>query len=134
MKYLALFTLLAMAGITACHKDKPLCDGSSAANCTTEFVTISTRVTDAGGSPVLLDDYYTTRNSNGQQIRISATIHDGYYPILDDSYQQSLACTQEVFIFHGFKNGTEVVSANYTLGADQCHIVFLKGSLDLKAR
>jgi hypothetical protein len=134
MKKLLLALLLVPIGFTACHKDKPLCEGDANPMCTEELVTLRTRVTDVYGAPVMLDDYYTTRNSTGQQIRIGATIHDGEYPLLDDGFQTTLACTQETFTFRGFKNGTEVVSENYTIGADRCHVRLLKGSTQLKAR
>jgi len=93
--------------------------------CSNEFRTIGLTVT--GGR---LSDFYTVRESTKDTIRFteSGTYPiSRWYPILDDSYQETLKDTEEQFYFYGAIDGTRVVQELYFISADACHIFKVSG-------
>lgn len=119
-KNISLALLLSISSM-AC-KDDPVA-------CTMEFRTVT--VTVNGPS---LTNYYTLRASTGDTIRIGAENvggMSGVYPILDDSFQSVLAGRSENFIFKGFIDDSLVVNESYGIAADQCHINYVSGPLQV---
>lgn len=106
-------------------------DDANCANiaCTTSFAMITVEVVDNNGNAVKLDDYYTlTTGSNGLIKPDQGLLDTGTYVVLDDSYQSQLKNRTDNYIFKGFINGKEVVSEQYTIGADCCHIYKKSGT------
>lgn len=91
--------------------------------CTMMFAMVTVDVKDTSGNPVILDEHFTIRESNGQQIfNESQMPNAGTYTVLDDSYATTLRNRQETFRFIGKKNGVEVINEPYTISADCCHV------------
>lgn len=125
--FLALF-ILATAPMfmnASCKKTTGNGDNAEKCNpnvaCTMIFAMVTAQVTDVNGNAVKLDDYYTIRTSTGEKIKPSES-SEGYYTILDDSYQKKLQQASDKFQFIGIKDGREVVNESYTISADCCHI------------
>ncbi len=89
--------------------------------CTMIFAMVTAQVTDKNGDAVRLDEYYTLRTSTGEKIKASESM-EGYYTILDDSYQKTLQQSFDKFQFIGIKDGKQVVNETYIISADCCHI------------
>lgn len=102
------------------HHTNP-CDG---AMCTAMFVMINTKVTDANGHFVKLDDSYTQRAGNKDVYRPNQSnlIVDSSYVVIDDGYLQKMQNQTDTFYFVGLKNGKEVVKEPFVISADCCHV------------
>jgi hypothetical protein len=96
--------------------------------CTMMFKSISVQVKDANGHAVLLDEAYTVQTKTKETIRPAHHGKaDGYYVVLDDSYQKKLQNMNASFRFIGIKDGKEVISQVFRIGADCCHISKIEG-------
>ncbi len=107
---------------TSCKKKS---DGNCAdVMCTAMFTMINTKVTDANGRYVKLDEVYTQRASNKDIYRPDQAMmaFDSTYIVLDDSYLTKLQNQTDSFYFIGIKNGVKVVNEPFVLGADCCHV------------
>jgi hypothetical protein len=107
--------------------------------CTLDFRTLMVTITDSDDRPVVLDDYMVTEVATGKDITIEPTDYqweqfreDGEYPLFSDQYSQEYQ-NQEVEIrFIGYVDGEEVVRADYTVGADCCHIHLVEGDTSIQ--
>jgi hypothetical protein len=96
-------------------------------------------ITDSDDQPVALDDYMVTEVATGKDITIEPTDYqweqfreNGSYPLFSDRYSQEYQ-NQEVEIrFIGYVDGEEVVRADYTVGADCCHILLVEGDTSIQ--
>lgn len=97
--------------------------------CTREFRTVAVEITGPN-----LDRYYTLNRATGDTIRIDQNNVplEGVYPVLDDTYQANLEGRTEDFRFEGWINDSLVVQADYVIAADQCHIDYVSGPLEIK--
>lgn len=96
--------------------------------CTMMFKSVSVLVTDANGTPVQLDEAYTIQTKTKETIRPEHHgSRDGYYVVLNDSYQKKLENQKASFRFIGKKDGKEVVNQLFVIEADCCHINRLEG-------
>lgn len=101
--------------------------------CTDEFRTISVKL--VGGD---VDSFYTIRKATSDTIVYAPDnvfLRDNFYPVLDDNYQQFIANSREVFIFEVWNDGTRILSEEYVIEADDCHIFLVEGrkEIDLSA-
>ena len=96
--------------------------------CTEEFRTISVNVPNTN-----LTDYYTLRNSTNDTIRLprEPILGNFTYPILDDSYLNSLLNSQDVFTFVGIIDEEIVITETYVLMADRCHVDKVSGPAEI---
>lgn len=108
----------------SCNKHKP--DHPSACGdiaCTMMFAMVTVEIKDNAGKPVLLDEYYTIREKNGEKITSqSHNPESGTYVVLDDGFISTLTNKRENFRFIGKKNGAEVVNEAYDISGDCCHV------------
>lgn len=96
--------------------------------CTMMFKMITVEVKDAAGNNVTFDEFFTIRKSNQEIIRPDANnAMEGHFIVLDDSYVKKLANQQDSFRFIGIKNGKEVLSEPFAIGADCCHVNKISG-------
>lgn len=105
------------------------CNNGGGKICTEEFRMISVTVIGAE-----LDEYYTLRNKNGDTIRLEYFQKFGNtisYPVLDDSFQSSIANKNEEFTFVGIIDDKEVINEPYVIGADECHIDKVSGTNEI---
>lgn len=118
-KFFVLLLLLTTA--FACKEDQVAC--------TMDFRMVTVTVTGPA-----LTSYYTLRTTTGDTIRTGQENIGGMagiYPILDDSYQSILEGRTENFIFRGFINDSLVVNESYGISADECHIAYASGNLNV---
>jgi hypothetical protein len=114
---------------TSCEKNgQRNCNG---AICTEILTMVTLQVTNAGGSPAILDDHYTLRVSTGEKIRTEQSMGNGYFVVLDDSYQKKLQDQQDEFKFIGIRDGKEVINESYAISADCCHIERKSGKTEI---
>lgn len=114
------------------HHTNP-CDG---AMCTAMFVMINTKVTDANGHFVKLDDVYVMRDKNNDIYRPEqqAAAWDSSYVVMDDGYLQKMQNQSDTFYFIGIKNGVEVVKEPFVISADCCHVNKQSGKTNIVAK
>lgn len=110
---------IALSVLSACNEELA---------CTMEFRTVTVEI----NGPAL-SSYYTLNRGTGDTIRIGQEniAGTGVYPILDDSYQTTLAGRSEQFRFEGWINDSLVVQADYVIAADHCHIDYVSGPLQI---
>lgn len=109
------------------------CEG---AICTTILVRVMVSITDQNQNPVALDSFKVINLENGKDITVSLTSSEleglqefGQYPLIEDGI---LGFNQEQNIqFKGFINNQEVVSSDYTVGTDCCHVGLVSGDIAL---
>jgi hypothetical protein len=122
-KTLLLGSLLSLLLMNFSSCDKEPCEEDR--YCTMVLVAVTLKVQSATGEPVRLDEAYTIRQSTGEIINHTQNMSaSGVYVVLDDAYRASLyRSRQDDFKFVGKIGGRTVVEENYTIGADECHIV-----------
>ena len=101
---------------------------SNAIICTMEFRTIAIKVN--GDS---LHNFFTIRQNTGDTIRFNQgnIFNKNSYPVLDDSYQSRIVNNAENFRFIGIINDSIVVNELFVIKADQCHIQYVSGNLEV---
>jgi len=105
--------------------------------CTEQFVTISVSIADRDQKPVVLDSFSVTNIENGKDMTVSLSESEldfakktGKYPLTDDS---SLSTNQQAkLLFRGLANNEELISSQYVVGTDCCHINLISGDLELE--
>ena len=96
--------------------------------CTMEFRMINIKVNNA-----TLDEFYTIRENTGDTIRnISSSQPDlNLYLVLDDNSQHLIMNRTENFRFIGIISDTVAVDELFSIKADQCHIEYVSGNLQV---
>ena len=106
--------------------------------CTEEFITILVYIKDDLDNPVALDSIKVTISENGNDI--TREVNDlewqmfrqnGTYPLFGDEYAKDYQNMELEINFKGFINDLEVVSANFIVGADCCHVILISGNTNL---
>lgn len=104
--------------------------------CTLEFVILNIAITDQDQNPLILDNYQLINLEDNSTITLSISgaeldsfIQNGRYPIMDDA---GLENNERINIqFKGFLNGQEVVTENYTVASDCCHVFLVSGNTEI---
>jgi hypothetical protein len=106
--------------------------------CTQMFAVVSVTLKYPDNRPVLLDSYQIIQPSTGadKTPAISAQEKEmyrnmGVYPITTDAYQKELVNQKQEVTFIGIKEGKEIISRKFTLGADCCHVKLIAGELEI---
>lgn len=105
--------------------------------CTEVFVTIEISVVDDSQNPVALDAIIVTDLNSGQDRTIALSPEEfayaqsiGVYPLITDGI---LGDNEERRLqFKGFQNNEEVISSDYTVATDCCHIALISGERQLR--
>ncbi|PRX54189.1 hypothetical protein [Flagellimonas meridianipacifica] len=138
--FLATLSLVLSLWQTSCNSDDDANDDTNAqceeTICTLVFIRINVSVTDQDENPVALDSFTVTNLANGNDMTISlseseriAARETGLYPLTQDGI---LDLNEERQIqFKGFINDEEVVSSDYTVSTDCCHVGLDSGDLQL---
>ncbi|ODS82148.1 MAG: hypothetical protein ABS46_09610 [Cytophagaceae bacterium SCN 52-12] len=103
--------------------------------CTEIFMTVSVQLKDKNGAPVRLDSFRVTRLPEGQNITPAYTGQQldsyrdyGTYPVATDSDDSLFPkFTPTRVLFEGFIGEREVVSAEYVVKFDCCHVEWVSG-------
>ena len=128
---LSIFLLL----LLACTDNDSDCYDVS---CTLDFRTIMLSIHDTDATPVALDSFEITAIASG--IDITRVVPDyefeemqleGVYPLFGDEFTAIYENTEIDINFKGIINNEVVVSENYRVGADCCHIYFVEGNRDI---
>jgi len=104
--------------------------------CTLEFITIVVTIIDQNQDPFALDSFQVVNLENGEDITIPLTPSElteaqerGIYPLVSDGV---FGLNQEKQIqFKGFLNNQEVISSDYVVETDCCHLSSVSGDLEL---
>lgn len=113
--------------IVSCNK-KIDCSKNDVA-CTEEFATIVIELVDSDGNPYILDSYKTIKKSEQEVIVINDDFSNNkYYPVLNDLHKNKTTFEGEIFIFEGVNNNVVVVSEEFVINADCCHINLVSGN------
>lgn len=102
-----------MLGLNAC---------SEQIACTEEFRMVTVEIT---GDTI--SDFYTLRLKTGDTLKHGDIGIANTFIILDDSFQPTLENNSETFRFEALKNDSLVVSEDYIIKADHCHINKISG-------
>jgi hypothetical protein len=131
MKKIALITVLII--FFSCTND----DSDSVA-CTEEFRTIVVTIKDKTGNPLALDKFMVTVIDSGIDItrEISNSEYElmkesGIYPLFGDEYSDTYANKTTRINFSGFVNNEKVANADFTVGADRCHVKLIDGNTNI---
>ena len=96
--------------------------------CTMEFRSVQIKIIGEE-----LSDFYTVRLSTNDTLQFEHffTPNEGYYTVLDDSFQSQLQGKKEQFRFIGKINNDIVVDELFMIEADKCHINYVSGKLEV---
>lgn len=135
MKKGILFVFLVFAMANCKNDDGPNCE---AVACTESFDTIYVEVKDSSGMPFVLDDYHIIDSNSGNNLRddlsqqvFVAANGDRLYPIYNDSFVSVMRFENRALVFKGFIDNQEVVTANYLVTSDCCHVSLVSGNREL---
>ncbi|MCK5441122.1 MAG: hypothetical protein KAJ23_04450 [Maribacter sp.] len=106
--------------------------------CTEQFVTINVSVKDGAGVAIPLDRFEVTilgtqeditREVSNEELELFR--NNGSYPLFGDEFSGRYQNGIVEIVFKGFIGDSEVVSENYKVGADCCHVLLISGDLDI---
>lgn len=136
------FIILLVGVLYSCGTSQPIQPGltpdpcTDDIACTEEYKAISIQVQDQQGSPVELDKLTILNQTDSHNIEINQaewytgmTQDRGRYVILTDASQKILENRRVTVIVTGTKEGQQILSQNFVLGADCCHIQHYEGEL-----
>lgn len=139
--FLATLSLFVSLWQTSCSSDDDSVNEDINAQCenaicTKIFVRINVKVTDQNQNPVALDAFTVTNLANGQDMTVTlsdsernASRETGLYPLTEDGILDLNEARR--IQFSGFINNQEVVSGEYTVSTDCCHVGLDAGDLEL---
>lgn len=123
MKKVLFIVSVLIVGLTNCNK----LDGCKVNTaCTEEFRTINVKVTSSSYHP-LLDSYSTTRISDGEIVNDNGGLIWESPTILSDNHINETTLEGETFLFEGYQDGQKVISEEYVIKHDCCHIIKVSG-------
>lgn len=137
MYKLVFYVSLLFLAAAGCSNDDNNNECSGVA-CTLDFRSFTLTITDIDNNPVALDQYTTTDITNSEDL--TTELNDdqfqearqfGIYPLYGDQFVQLHQNEVLEIVFKGFINGDEVVSAQFTVGADCCHTEIISGDLEI---
>jgi len=106
--------------------------------CTEQFVTITVSLKDDVNNPVALDRIKVTISANGNDItreipdiEWQSFRQNGIYPLFGDEYAKDYQNMELEINFKGFISNLEVVSSDFIVGADCCHVILVSGDTNL---
>ncbi len=116
-----ILTLVFFLNSTSCKRDNEV-------SCTEEYRYVTITI-----NGVVLDDFFTLRNINGDTIRYEKDtfIGNNVYIVLSDSYQNVIKNKVENFTFKGLINDSIVVNEQFVIKADECHIEYISGKTEV---
>ena len=135
LTFLLLLLLLLSFVQVACNGDDIFGCGINT-SCTDDFRSVVVSIQDGDGNPVALDTYEVINLETGEPLDITFAFGDlqtaqetGMYPIANDGIFPS---NQEVELqLRGFINEVEVITSDYVVATDCCHIGLVSGDTEL---
>lgn len=139
MKHLnKLWIFVAILSILSCNSDDDdnSISGCEDIGCTEQFVTITVSVIDQNLEPFAFTSFLVINTESGEDV--TPTLSDsglefaqqtGTYPIQSDGDIETGQIIE--FQFIGFIDDIELISSNYVITADCCHIDLISGNITL---
>ncbi|WP_405207599.1 hypothetical protein [Aquimarina sp. LLG6339-5] len=133
LKLIVILISLLLTNVQMSCDDSDTCED---AVCTLVLIRISVSITDQDQTPVVLDSYEVINLENGENITVSLSpaeqeqeLQLGQYLLIEDDV---LGVNQiQQIQFRGFINDQEVISSDYTVSTDCCHVSLVSGNLEL---
>ena len=133
--FLLLFSFILFA---SCNNDNDpnenLENDCTTTACTYEFRSILVNIKDSDGNIVKLDKSEVI-DSDSKETILDETYNDQtsteFYLLYSDSFQSEIINEEREIIFKGYIDNNEVISSNYVVSSDCCHIFLVEGNLDL---
>ncbi len=118
----------------ACSKDEDKEDCSTLTVCTNEFRSIVVSVKNSSGESVRLDRYKVILGRGNKDIAPELTNFDGEnfgangaYVIFNDSYRLEFQNSTTNLKFIGIIDSQEIITTEFVVGADCCHVSLVSG-------
>lgn len=130
MVYMAFFIL-------ACSKDNKKSKENCGVNtvCTQNYVTIGVTIEDTSSVKIVLDSYKVIDITTKEDLTIPYSREEfenyrdtGYYPIFSDAYRVQYQNSKVTISFIGYISDNEVVTEEFIVGADCCHVSLFSGN------
>lgn len=134
LKYAVPFLLFTF--FTQCSNDNQPRSAEDCTNviCTQNFITLFITVEDKSGVKIPLDSFEVTETTTAKVLTPEYTAQEfqifrqqGSYPLYDDSYMAEHQNKERLLTFKGFIDAMTVVSGNYVVAADCCHVSLISG-------
>lgn len=118
---LSIFAILS----NSCTKENE-CNSNKA--CTEEFAIIDVDIIGiTNGMIAIIDSSKTFKESNGELIYSGLSSIYERATILNDNHISEIAKKGETFIFEAYKDGQKVISEEYVIKHDCCHVIKVSG-------
>ena len=130
MKKLKIIASILITGalFTACKEEITECDIDGAI-CTKELRVVSVEIKDRNNEPVFLDSIsVTTSGSSNVLFTENPTDTNGVYKLISDTEINDIVKEGTDVTFYGYSNALQIVSENYKVGHDCCHVVYINGT------
>jgi hypothetical protein len=132
----SVYFLLLLLFFAGCENNDP--NDCTNQACTMEFRTITVTIKNSENDPVALDSFKVTNLENGDDLtrdhnnaEFDSMRENGVYPLFGDEYARDFS-NQEVEInFKGYIDDQEIISSDYKVGADCCHIILISGDPEI---
>ncbi len=132
----SVYLVLLFLFFTGCDNYDPK-DCSNQA-CTEVFKTIVVTIKDSENNPVVLDTYKVTNLENGDDLtrelnnaEFEAMRENGVYPLFGDEYARDFSNKEVEINFKGYIDIQEIISSDYKVGADCCHVILISGDPEI---
>ncbi|WP_345005880.1 hypothetical protein [Snuella lapsa] len=124
--------------VSACNNNDETDPSCANIACTEEFRTLTVTIKDTNDIPVALDSFKViavvsgndlTRETSSSELALMQ--QNGTYPLFGDEYTNTYRNKEIEVQFRGFKNSQQIVTENYVVAADCCHVFLVSGTTNL---
>ncbi len=126
--------------IAACSNDieKSKEDCGENTFCTENYVTIGVTIKDNSGVKIVLDSYKVIDMATKEDLTLPYSNEEfenyrntGYYPIFSDAYRVQYQNSKTTISFIGYISENEVITEEFIVGADCCHVSLISGNTEI---
>jgi hypothetical protein len=99
--------------------------------CTEIYVSLTVQIKDADGEPALLDSAYSIHSASGKVYKNNEALmmlDPGTFILWTDGELDITEKDGSKIRFEGWRSGKKVISEDYLIGHDCCHIELLEGN------
>lgn len=137
MYKIVFFVSLFFLTVVGCSNEDENINCSDVA-CTLDFRTFAITLIDGNNNPVVLDQFTVTDITNNEDLtseldddQFQYAIQMGIYPLYGDRFAQVHQNKVIEIVFKGFVGSNEIVSAQFTVGANCCHTEIISGDQEI---
>jgi len=96
--------------------------------CTEVLKVVSVEVKDKSDEPILLDSVSVVKSGTSEVLFTeNPTSTNGVYKLVSDTEINGIVKEGTDVTFYGYSNNSQIISENYKVGHDCCHVAFLSG-------